>query len=119
MVSICIHAMWSMGHVKEHYLQYEKAGDQYLGRVVYRLDVNSANFAVSPPFLEFDCTGQGDTGQSDIGQGDTGQGGADNGTSGRVYSLLRDYMVCGESVPASIHCIFYFALHRYVFTLTF
>jgi hypothetical protein len=33
-VSICLRAMWSLGHVKERYLQYEKAGDQYLGRVV-------------------------------------------------------------------------------------
>jgi hypothetical protein len=31
MVSICLRAMWSMGHVKERYLQFEKAGDQYLG----------------------------------------------------------------------------------------
>ena len=31
MVSICLRAMWSMGPVKERYLQYEKAGDQYLG----------------------------------------------------------------------------------------
>jgi hypothetical protein len=103
MVSICLCAMWSMGHVKEHYLQYEKAGNQYLGRVVCGLDVNSVKFAVLPPFFEFDCTGQGDT-----GQGDTGQGGADDGTSARVYSLLRDYMVRGESVPASVHCMFYF-----------
>jgi hypothetical protein len=28
MVSICLCAMWSMGHVKERYLQYEKAGNQ-------------------------------------------------------------------------------------------
>ena len=40
MVSICLRAMWSMGHVKERYLQFEKAGDQYLGRVVCGLDVN-------------------------------------------------------------------------------
>jgi hypothetical protein len=33
MVSICLCAMWSMGHIKERYLQYEKAGNQYLGRV--------------------------------------------------------------------------------------
>ena len=31
MVSICLRAMWSMGSVKERYLQGEKAGDQYLG----------------------------------------------------------------------------------------
>ena len=41
MVSICLWAMWSMGHVKEQNLQYEKAGDHYHGRVVSGLDVNS------------------------------------------------------------------------------
>jgi hypothetical protein len=87
-------------HAKECYLQYEKAGNQYLGRVVCGLDVNFIKFAVSPPFFKFDCTRQGD-----IGQGDTGQGGADDGTSVRVYSLLRDYMVHGKSVPASLHHI--------------
>ena len=103
MVSICLRAMWSMGHVKERYLQYEKVGDQYLGQVVCRLDVNSVKFAVLPPIFEFDYTGQGDirrgdTRQGNTGQGDsTGQGGADNGTSARVYSLLRDCTVCGHS----------------------
>jgi len=52
MVSICLRAMWSMGSVKERYLQFEKAGDQYLGRVVSGLDVNSLSFAVSPPYFE-------------------------------------------------------------------
>ncbi len=51
MVSVCLRAMWSMGDIKERYLQYEKAGDQYLGRVVCGLDVNDALFAISPPFL--------------------------------------------------------------------
>jgi hypothetical protein len=31
-VSICLCAMWSMGHVKERYLQDKKAGNQYLGQ---------------------------------------------------------------------------------------
>ena len=34
MVSICLRAIWSMGSAKERYLQFEKAGNQYLGRVV-------------------------------------------------------------------------------------
>ena len=97
MVSICLRAMWSMGHVKERYLQYEKAGDQYLGRVVAGLDVNSVNFAVSPPYFEID---------EDVGQLGLG----DNQTSARVYSLLRDYMVCGKTVPAIVLCIFYYFL---------
>jgi hypothetical protein len=51
MVSICLHAMWSMGSIKEYYLQYEKSGDQHLGRIVSKLDVNDITFATSPPFL--------------------------------------------------------------------
>ena len=34
MTAICLRACWSMGPVKERYLHYEKAGDQFLGRVV-------------------------------------------------------------------------------------
>ncbi len=42
-----------MGPVKEHYLQFEKAGDQYLGRVVSGLEVkNDISFAISPPYVE-------------------------------------------------------------------
>ena len=52
MVSVCLRTMWSMRHVKERYLQYEKVGDQYLGRVVCGLDVNNVSFAVSPPFFD-------------------------------------------------------------------
>ena len=104
MVSICLRAMWSMGHVKERYLQYEKAGDQYLGRVVCGLDVNTVDFAVSPPFFEFDDTRQ--------------EGGRDDGTS-QVYPLLKDYMVHGDTVPASVHHIFLFLLHIHLFSLRF
>ncbi len=41
-----------MGSVKERYLQYEKTGDQYLGRVVLGLDVNDVSFAISPSYFE-------------------------------------------------------------------
>ena len=53
MASICLRAGWSMGPVKEKYIHYEKAGDQYVGRVVCGLNVNSTEFAVSPPYFEF------------------------------------------------------------------
>jgi hypothetical protein len=52
MVSICLQAMWSMGSVKERYLQFEKPGDQYLGWVVSGLDINDVSFAISPPYFE-------------------------------------------------------------------
>ena len=101
MVSICLRAMWSMGHVKERYLQYEKAGDQYLGRVVTGLDVNSAKFAVSPPYFEYDETTDEAGGIDEA---------PDDGTWKKIYTLLRDYMVCGQFISASVHRIFYFCL---------
>ncbi|KAL3775170.1 hypothetical protein HJC23_000313 [Cyclotella cryptica] len=45
-------AMWSMGGIKERYLHFENAGDQYLGRVVAGLDSNEYLFAVSPPYFD-------------------------------------------------------------------
>jgi hypothetical protein len=103
--------MWSMGHVKERYLQYEKAGDQYLGRVVSGLDVNSVKFAVSPPYFEFDET----TNAAGSGIDEA----ADDGTWKKIYTLLRDYMVRGEFVSASVHRIFYFCFASLCFHADF
>ena len=86
MVSICLRAMWSIGHNKERYLQYEKAGDQYLGRVVCGLNVNNKSFATSPPFFDFDDESRADD----------------------IYILIKDYMVQGYHVSARVHRIFYF-----------
>jgi hypothetical protein len=44
-------------------------------------------FAVLPPFFDFE----------------PGDGRADN-----IYSLMSEYMVCGDRVPASVHHIFFF-----------
>lgn len=49
--AVCNRAGWSMGGVKDRYLQYEEAGDQVCGRTVAGLDVNSHKFAVSAPFF--------------------------------------------------------------------
>ena len=48
-VSICLRCGWSLGNVMERYFRYEGAGDQFTGRVVAGLPVNSASFAVLPP----------------------------------------------------------------------
>jgi len=56
MASIYLRAGWSMGPVKEKYIHYEEAGDQYVGRVLAGLNVNSPEFGVSPPYFEFDDT---------------------------------------------------------------
>ena len=44
--------MWSMGGIKECYLHFENAGDQYLGRVVVGLECNEYLFAVLPPYFD-------------------------------------------------------------------
>jgi hypothetical protein len=88
MVSICLRAMWSMGSVKERYLQYEKAGDQYLGRVVSGLDVNCVSFAVSPPYFEND--------------------GNNDDVSDRVHELVKDYMVEGYSIKGEVLKLLYY-----------
>ncbi|KAH9134399.1 hypothetical protein AeRB84_004524 [Aphanomyces euteiches] len=50
-VSVCLRCGWSLGDVKDRYFRYEAAGDQYLGRVVAGLPINSADFARLPPQL--------------------------------------------------------------------
>jgi hypothetical protein len=87
MVSICLRAMWSMGPVKERYLQYEKAGDQYLGRVVSGLDVNDVSFAVSPPYFE--------------------SGIADD-VSENINNLLKAFTVGGGNLSGEIFQVLYF-----------
>lgn len=53
-ISVCLRAGWSIGNVKERYLHYECAGDQFTGRTVTGLDVMDKTFAVSPPYFEGD-----------------------------------------------------------------
>ncbi len=50
-VSICLCAMLSIRSVDEHYLHYEKAGDQYLGRVVSSFNCSQYLFDASPLYL--------------------------------------------------------------------
>ena len=53
MASICLRACWTLGGVNDRYIKYEKAGDQYVGRVVSGLPVLGKEFAVSPPHFDF------------------------------------------------------------------
>ena len=48
MASICLRACWSMGPIKDRYIHYEKAGDQFVGRTVTGLSSLSKEFAISP-----------------------------------------------------------------------
>ncbi len=49
-----------MGSVKELYLDYEKAGVQYLGWVASGLNCSRYLFSASPPYFDFDwASGKG------------------------------------------------------------
>lgn len=47
--AVCVRAGWSMGGVKDRYLQHDSAGDQVVGRIVSGLDVTSHWYSLSPP----------------------------------------------------------------------
>jgi len=51
--SICIHAGWTMGGMKDKYIFRAEAGDQYVGRCASLLDQLSKEFAVSPQHFDF------------------------------------------------------------------
>jgi hypothetical protein len=87
MVSICLQAMWSMGPVKERYLQYEKAGDQYLEQVVSGLDVNNVSFAVSPPYFK---------------------SGIEDDVSKKINNLLKAFTVGGGNLSGEVFQVLYF-----------
>ena len=66
-VSICLRSGWIMGPMKETYIHYKKTGDQYVSRVVIRLDVNSIELAVSPLYFKFSEVDDPEGGGSGIG----------------------------------------------------
>jgi len=51
LAGLCNRAGWTMGKVKDTYLQYEAAQDQYIGRIICGLNVNSYTFSASPPYF--------------------------------------------------------------------
>ena len=52
--AVCLRAGWTMPGVSSAYLQYQAAGDQYVGRTVSGLNPNSPSFAVLPPRFKSD-----------------------------------------------------------------
>lgn len=60
-VSVCIRAGWTMGGVKDRYLKYEAAGDQFVGRCAACLDLLSKDFAISPPYWDFSVASDGES----------------------------------------------------------
>jgi hypothetical protein len=52
MGAVCNRDGWTMGKVKDTYMQYEAAQDQYVGRLVAGLNIHSFEFSVSPPYFQ-------------------------------------------------------------------
>ena len=50
MASICLRASWGMGPIKDRYIYYEKAGDEYVGRSVSGIFSLTSDFAISPVY---------------------------------------------------------------------
>ena len=48
MAYICLRACWSMVPIKDRYIHYEKAGDQFVGRSVTSIYLLTKGFGVSP-----------------------------------------------------------------------
>ena len=47
MAAICLRACWSMGPMKDRYIHYEKAGDQFVGRCATGISSLTKEFATS------------------------------------------------------------------------
>ena len=52
MAAICLRAGWSMGPVKDRYIHYEKAGDQFVGRCATGISSLGKEFACSPVYFD-------------------------------------------------------------------
>ena len=53
MSSIFMQENWTIGGVKEIYIKYEKAGDQFVGRTVSVLPIINKEFSISPPYFDY------------------------------------------------------------------
>jgi len=60
--SIFIRAGWTMGQVKDIYMQYVDSSDQFVGRRLYLLLLSCSNFASSPPYFPKTATNDKKTG---------------------------------------------------------
>ena len=52
-VSVCLHACWTMGSVKDKYLHFERAGDQYCGRTATGMDPSTTYVGLSSLFTAY------------------------------------------------------------------
>ena len=51
-VSVNLRAVWTVGRVKERYIKYENAGDEFVGRTLTGIPPTSCDFGISPVYLK-------------------------------------------------------------------
>ena len=103
MASICLRAGWSMGPVKERYIHYEKAGDQFVGRTVCGLDVTSEEFGVTTCHFDFTAIEE----EEERVQ-----------VKAEIEKTIRDYFGSGNELPPAVYimCYYFFATLSYHYT---
>jgi hypothetical protein len=69
-LAICVRAGWSMGDVKDHYLQHMAAGENVCGRAVNSIDVALHKFSVAPPQFQI-VESTNDCSKADVDEGIT------------------------------------------------
>jgi hypothetical protein len=83
MSSICLRAGWSMGPIKDRYIHFEKAGDQFVGRCATTISSMTKEFAVSPCY--FDTTNE-----------------ENDNLDKKIDSILSNYLVSGNDMCANM-----------------
>ena len=52
MDQICLRTNWTLGGVKDRYIKYKKAGDQFFGMSVTGLPILEKGFVISPSYFD-------------------------------------------------------------------
>ena len=94
--AVALRAGWTFGGVKDKYIFRADAGDQFVGRAAACLDIDSADFAVSPPYFEGEIEGE---------ECDGGQGGLER----RIAEFVRPRLPAGVAPGAYNLFVFAFA----------
>mmetsp|Transcript_8451 Transcript_8451/g.12231 ORF Transcript_8451/g.12231 Transcript_8451/m.12231 type:complete len:297 (-) Transcript_8451:662-1552(-) len=92
MASICLRACWSMGPVKDRYIHYEKAGNQFTGRCVTGISSLDKTFAISPVYWDWaGCASTAEKSVDDVLEATCVE---KNGTKPQTFGLLRYLFAC-------------------------
>ena len=91
--AVCNRAGWTMGKVKDTYIQYAEAGDQHVGRVVAGLPVLDSKYACSPPIFCVDDSENPDSDSCTTGDVD------------HCMAMLYKYFTATVTFkPVAMHC---------------